>query len=142
MDADGGAAPTANGDAAEAPAPAPERKRRVKKTPLPVSAAGVAGWTDAQRLQYIEAEGQMAAADKLQEDTNEAKNALETYIYALRGKLYEGLAPYVPEVCAALLLGVYGCHVITHHVCCNTHAVVEIHAGLLIVTLSSSCCHC
>lgn len=37
------------------------------------------------------------AADKLQEDTNEAKNALEAYIYSLRNKLYESLAPYVKE---------------------------------------------
>lgn len=40
----------------------------------------------------------MAAADKLQEDTNEAKNALESYIYDLRNKLYENLGPYVQEV--------------------------------------------
>ncbi len=39
----------------------------------------------------------LQADDKLQEDTNEAKNALEAYIYSLRNKLYEGLSPYVRE---------------------------------------------
>jgi heat shock protein 4 len=77
----------------------------VKKTPLPVTASGVAGHDSKALLDLIEAEGQMAANDKLQEDTNEAKNALEGYIYSLRTKLYEGLAPYVQEVRLGVLWG-------------------------------------
>jgi heat shock protein 4 len=75
-----------------------EKKVRVKKSALPVSAEAVAGWTPAQLNDYFEKEGQTAAADKLQEDTNEAKNALEAYIYDLRNKLYESLGAYVQEV--------------------------------------------
>lgn len=71
---------------------------RVKKTPLPVAASGVAGHDSKALLGLIEAENDMAANDRLQEDTNEAKNALESYIYDLRNKLYEGLGPYVQEV--------------------------------------------
>jgi heat shock protein 4 len=75
-----------------------EKRVRVKKTPLTVAATGVAGHDSKSLLDLIEAEGSMAANDKLQEDTNEAKNALEAYIYGLRSKLYEKLAPFVQEV--------------------------------------------
>lgn len=82
-----------------------EKKVRVKKTPLTVVATGVAGHDSKSLLDLIEAEGSMAANDKLQEDTNEAKNALEAYIYSLRSKLYENLAPYVQEVGTGLFGG-------------------------------------
>ena len=36
----------------------------------------------------------MALQDRVQEETNEKKNALEAYIYSLRGKLSEQLAPF------------------------------------------------
>lgn len=49
-------------------------------------------------LLLVAPQGQMSAADKLQEDTNEAKNALEAYIYDLRNKLYENLGPFVQQV--------------------------------------------
>jgi hypothetical protein len=78
--------------------------------------SGVAGHDPKALLDLIEAEGSMAANDKLQEDTNEAKNALEGYIYDLRNKLYEGLGPYVQEVrvdwagvlCSAVIVLVVG----------------------------------
>lgn len=75
-----------------------EKKKRTKKMPLNINAVSVAGWSQQQLNDFFEKEGQMAAADKLQEDTNEAKNALESYIYDLRNKLYEHLGPYVQEV--------------------------------------------
>lgn len=37
----------------------------------------------------------MALQDKIQEETSERKNALETYIYSLRNKLCDRLADYV-----------------------------------------------
>jgi hypothetical protein len=89
----------------EAAAVRMEKKVRVKKSALPVTSEAVAGWTSAQLNDYFEKEGQMAAADKLQEDTNEAKNALEAYIYDLRNKLYEALGAYVQEVRLAGWLG-------------------------------------
>ncbi|GBF90729.1 heat shock protein 70 kDa-like [Raphidocelis subcapitata] len=99
---DGGAGEAANGptpmeaDAAAAAA-APAKKVKVKKTDVPVAAAGVPGLPAAEVARLAQAEGEMQAADKLQEDTQNAKNALESYVYALRSKLYEGLAPYVRE---------------------------------------------
>ena len=39
----------------------------------------------------------MALQDRVQEETNEKKNALEAYIYSLRGKLAEQLAPFASE---------------------------------------------
>eukprot|EP00879_Flechtneria_rotunda_P002596 GHRR01002797.1.p1 GENE.GHRR01002797.1~~GHRR01002797.1.p1 ORF type:complete len:847 (+),score=384.28 GHRR01002797.1:127-2667(+) len=74
-----------------------EKKKRIKKTPLTVAASQVAGRSQQQINELFEKEGQMQSADKLQEDTNEAKNTLEAYIYDLRNKLYEGLGPYVQE---------------------------------------------
>lgn len=84
---------------AEAAAPpATEKKKKVVKSSVPVASAGVCGYTTKQLNDYLEKEGQMAAADKLQEDTNEARNALESYIFELRRRLYEDLAPFVQEV--------------------------------------------
>ena len=39
----------------------------------------------------------MALQDKIQEATNEAKNALEAYVYSLRNKLYDQLSDYVTD---------------------------------------------
>ena len=39
----------------------------------------------------------MALQDKVQEATNEAKNALEAYVYALRNKMYGQLSEYVTD---------------------------------------------
>lgn len=39
----------------------------------------------------------MALQDRVQEETSERKNALESYIYSLRNKLSDSLATYVTE---------------------------------------------
>ena len=39
----------------------------------------------------------MALQDRVQEQTNEAKNALEAYVYGLRNKLYDALSDYVTD---------------------------------------------
>lgn len=39
----------------------------------------------------------MALQDRVQEQTNEAKNALEAYVYALRNKLYDQLSEFVTD---------------------------------------------
>jgi len=49
------------------------------------------------RQELHEKECQMALQDRVQEETNEKKNALEAYIYSLRGKLAEQLAPFASE---------------------------------------------
>lgn len=44
-----------------------------------------------------EKECHMALQDRVQEQTNEAKNALEAYVYGLRNKLYDQLSEYVTD---------------------------------------------
>ena len=39
----------------------------------------------------------MALQDRVQEQTNEAKNALEAYVYSLRNKMYDSLAEFVTD---------------------------------------------
>ena len=46
---------------------------------------------------YCEAEGHLAAQDRMQRDTNDKKNELESYIYSLRGKLTDVLSAYAPD---------------------------------------------
>jgi hypothetical protein len=55
-------------DAAAAAAAAP-KKVKVKKTDVPVAATGVPGPSAAEVARLTEEEGQMQAADKLEEDT-------------------------------------------------------------------------
>ena len=47
--------------------------------------------------QMLEQEGEMASNDALQMATDEAKNALEEYIYALRSKLGEQYAEFATD---------------------------------------------
>ena len=44
-----------------------------------------------------EKECHMALQDRVQEQTNEAKNALEAYVYGLRNKLYDQLSEFVTD---------------------------------------------
>ena len=45
----------------------------------------------------LERELEMALSDKQQQQTSEAKNAVEAYVYSLRGKLSDSLAEYATE---------------------------------------------
>jgi hypothetical protein len=63
-EADAAAAP-----AAAAAASATVKRVKVKKTDVPVTAAGVPGPATAEVARLAQAEGEMQAADKLQEDT-------------------------------------------------------------------------
>ncbi|EJU04335.1 heat shock protein 70 [Dacryopinax primogenitus] len=79
----------------EAPvAPQKRQKKVVKKNDMPVIAGGLAldsSILNAQR----ELEGQMIAEDKLVQDTEDRKNALEEYIYDTRSKLDDRYATFV-----------------------------------------------
>lgn len=52
-------------------------------------------------IQFMQAlyekECSMALQDRVQEQTNEAKNALEAYVYSLRNKMYDALAEFVTD---------------------------------------------
>ncbi len=97
MDTD--AAPTA--DTAEQPKMI--KKKKVSKSDVPYTAHTAApAPTDLQRM--FEAECELALQAKVQEETNERKNALEAYVYSLRNKLYDVLADYVSEVDKAKII--------------------------------------
>ncbi|KIJ18485.1 hypothetical protein PAXINDRAFT_71028, partial [Paxillus involutus ATCC 200175] len=92
-----------DGDAAQPPAEAPKRKRVVKKIDIPFKA--FASSLDSSILEKLkEEEAQMHAADKLVQDTEDRKNALEEYVYDTRGKLDDRYAPYVQSAEKAKLL--------------------------------------
>ncbi|ELU42477.1 heat shock protein Hsp88 [Rhizoctonia solani AG-1 IA] len=81
----------------------PKPKKLVKKTDLPVSTK-YNSLEPAVLEKYRESELSMHAADKLVADTEDRKNALEEYVYDMRGKLDERLAPFVlPEEKAKIL---------------------------------------
>ncbi|VDC07564.1 unnamed protein product [Peniophora sp. CBMAI 1063] len=85
------AAPAAEG---EAPA-APKKKKVTKKHPLSI-VTGYGGVLDTSYLEkYREIEANMHESDKLVQDTEDRKNALEEYIYDVRGKLDDRYAPFV-----------------------------------------------
>jgi len=74
-----------------------DKKFKTKKYAVPCKAVKVAGFSKIQLDEFFEKECQLQAADNLQEETNVKKNALEAYIYSLRNKMHESLAPYIKE---------------------------------------------
>ncbi|KAI0686744.1 HSP70-domain-containing protein [Cytidiella melzeri] len=73
---------------------APKKKKVVKKVPVPFVWASTS--LDTSILEdYKQAEAEMHAADKLVMDTEDRKNALEEYIYDIRGKLDDRYAAFV-----------------------------------------------
>ncbi|KAH9484808.1 Heat shock protein hsp88 [Psilocybe cubensis] len=100
MDVDGGA-----DGAAAPPPPAPKKKRVVKKKEIPFVATN-SSLEKSVVENYKELESQLHAADKLVMDTEDRKNALEEYVYDMRGKLEDRYASYVKaEEKAKLLAG-------------------------------------
>ncbi|KAF9478363.1 heat shock protein 70 [Pholiota conissans] len=90
---------------ADAPAPAPKKKRVVRKKEIPFITTNSS--LDKSIVEsYKEQESQLHAADKLVMDTEDRKNALEEYVYDMRGKLDERYAAFAkPEEKSALLAG-------------------------------------
>ncbi|KAG6336640.1 hypothetical protein ID866_2447 [Astraeus odoratus] len=82
----------------EAPENAPPKKKRVtKKVEVPFF-MGTTSLDHSVIEKLKELEAQMHAADKLVQDTEDRKNALEEYVYDMRGKLDDRYASYVrPE---------------------------------------------
>lgn len=80
--------------------PAPQYKtvkKWVKKDTLSI-VHGHLGLDDATKNKFIERENEMTAEDKLVADTEDRKNALEEYIYDMRGKLDDQYAEFAsPE---------------------------------------------
>lgn len=88
-------------DAAAAAAPTaaaatPKFKTITRKTDLPV-ATGTTALPKERVNKLRELEVQLAAADKLVFDTEERRNALEAYVYEMRGKVESVYAEFVEE---------------------------------------------
>lgn len=45
---------------------------------------------------FFEQEAQLALQDRIQRETADSKNALESYVYSLRSKLSDQLSAYAP----------------------------------------------
>ncbi|KAH9956866.1 heat shock protein 70 family [Russula dissimulans] len=81
----------------------PKKKKVVKKNPV-ACVPGYGGLDSSIVDKYREKELTMYANDKLVQDTEERKNALEEYIYDTRSKLEDRYAPFVqPQEKEALL---------------------------------------
>jgi len=80
--------PAANGDVKEK-----KEKVKLKKIDLPVETI-LPGLPQKEVDRLMEAEGQMMAADRLEKDRQDCKNAVEEYVYDLRSRLSDDLAEY------------------------------------------------
>ncbi|XP_051464275.1 heat shock protein 105 kDa isoform X2 [Apus apus] len=87
---------------ADQPPEAKKPKIKVKNVELPIEANLV--WQLGKDLlnMYIETEGKMIMQDKLEKERNDAKNAVEEYVYEFRDKLS---GPYEKFVCEKDLQG-------------------------------------
>lgn len=78
-----------------------ERKKRagVKTVELPVKIDMVGAYTSGELNSLLENECKMVSADRQERDRVDARNALEEYVYELRGKLSapEELASFIPD---------------------------------------------
>ncbi|KAM6501560.1 Heat shock protein 70 family [Amanita muscaria] len=90
--ADGSA--TTEGDTATSPSPQPKKKKIVRKKDILFEALYKS--LDKKQLEeFREKEEEMHANDKLVQDTEDRKNALEEYVYDMRGKLDDRYATFV-----------------------------------------------
>jgi heat shock 70kDa protein 4 len=71
-------------------------KKQVRKGDLPIVGGGLY-LNAALKETYKEREAEMTIADKLIADTEDRKNALEEYIYDMRGKLDDLYANYASD---------------------------------------------
>lgn len=81
------------GESKEAAAEEPPKKKRFKKVDLPVVASEV-GMSKARLQTAIELEVSMTHQDKVIEETNSARNDVESYIYSQRDAIVGPMQPY------------------------------------------------
>lgn len=74
-----------------------EVKKLVKKDDLEIAVADDGALSTKQLNLYIEDEAKMVSSDKLVADTEDRKNALEEYIYELRGKLDDQYSAFASD---------------------------------------------
>lgn len=78
------------------PVDEPPRKKRYRKVPVSV-VTSMRGMDDAAIKSSLEKEQAMQRQDKLIEDTNVARNEVETYIYDMRDQLIDKLRPFCTD---------------------------------------------
>lgn len=92
--------PSKDGKSDEMAVDAPVKTRKVKKLvnkgSLPI-VAGTASLDDSLKQTFREREFEMVVADKLVKETEDRKNALEEYIYDMRGKLDDLYASFASD---------------------------------------------
>ena len=98
--ADAAAAGTEGGDADKGEAASakeePKKKVRTKKTAVPFTAATLEpSATAVQKLYEFECE--MALQSRVQEETADARNAVESYVYSLRNRLSDSLSKFITD---------------------------------------------
>jgi heat shock protein 4 len=88
-------APAGEGD--DAAAAAPKKKVKTRKTPVPIkSETGERSKEAIQKLYEVECE--MALQARIQEETADARNAVESYVYSLRNRLADSLSSFTTDV--------------------------------------------
>lgn len=72
------------------------KKKKVTRTELKFTEIS-SGLTEKEIQELTEEEAKMMASDRLAIETAEQKNAVESYVYDMRSKLHESLAPFATE---------------------------------------------
>ncbi|KAK1416845.1 hypothetical protein QVD17_25962 [Tagetes erecta] len=72
-------------------------KKKVKKINIPVSEFVYGAMLSADVQKAVEKEFEMALQDRVMEETKDKKNAVESYVYEMRNKLYDKLQDFVTD---------------------------------------------
>lgn len=93
---------TENGGSASEPKPTemdvePPKKDVAKKKKIGVKESVVGGISQGNLQKAIEKEYEMALQDRIMEETKDKKNAVESYVYDMRTKMYEKYGDYATE---------------------------------------------
>ncbi|KAH9322941.1 hypothetical protein KI387_017580 [Taxus chinensis] len=93
---------TGNGDAStESTSPVAinsgQRKRRSKRTDIPVNEVVDGGLLQEELQKAVDKELDLAYQDKIMEETKDKKNAVESYVYDMRNKLFDIYRNYATE---------------------------------------------
>lgn len=73
------------------------KKKKSKRKDIPINEQVVGGVTQGDLQKAIEKEYEMALQDRIMEETKDKKNAVESYVYDMRNKLYEKYSEYATD---------------------------------------------
>ncbi|XP_047310154.1 heat shock 70 kDa protein 14-like [Impatiens glandulifera] len=73
-------------------------KKKVKKTNIPISEIIYGGMAPSDVQKALEKEFEMILQDRVMEETKEKKNAVESYVYDMRNKLYDKYQEFVTDM--------------------------------------------